>query len=179
MSRILIADDDDSIRRLLTRFLSTQGHEVIAAENGRQAVELARASNPDVIVLDVSMPEMNGVEACVILRSDPGLSVTPILMLSGQSDRESRLRGIAAGASDYLTKPVDIEDLDLRIRNAITMKGLYDQLQARYDELAAMKELRDDLTQMLIADNQRMEAVAEARDRVREAADGLAQSKDG
>lgn len=179
MSRILIADDDASILRLLTRFLSAQGHEVITAENGRQAVELALASNPDVIVLDVTMPEMNGVEACAILRNEPSVSVVPILMLSGQSDRESRLRGIAAGANDYLTKPVDIEDLNLRIRNAITMKGLYDQLQARYDELAAMKELRDDLTQMLIADNLRMEAVAEARDRLREAADGLSQSEGG
>lgn len=176
MSRILIADDDASIRRLLGRFLTDRGHEVIAAENGSQAVDLALASSPDVIVLDVSMPELDGVEACGLLRKDPALAIVPILMLSGQSDRQSRLRGIAAGANDYLTKPVDIEDLDLRIRNALTTKGLYDQLQAKYDELAAMKELRDNLTQMLIADNRRMEAVAEARDRVREAADEVAES---
>jgi DNA-binding response OmpR family regulator len=174
MSRIMIADDDETVRNMLARFLSRQGHEVVTAETGREAVEKARGAPPDVILMDVNMPEMDGVEACRLLKNEPGTASVPILMLSGQSDRASRIRGIAAGANDYLAKPVDMEELDLRVRNALKMKSLYDQLQAKYAELAAMKELRDDITQMLIADNQRLEAVVAARDKVRSAARDVA-----
>lgn len=173
MSRILIADDDDDVRRLLARCLSREGHTVAAAVTGRDAVDQAMASPPDVILLDVTMPVMNGVEACRLLKAAPETAFIPILILSGQTDRDSRIKGIAAGADDYLSKPVDLEELLLRVRNALHAKSLYDQLQAKYAELSAMKELRDSLNQMLAADNQRLEAVVEARDRLRAAADAL------
>lgn len=172
MSRILIVDDDDTVHGVLSRFLAHQGYEVESARNGRQGVDQAWARVPDVILMDVVMPEMDGIEACRLLRGDPRTAVVPILMLSGKNDRGSRLKGIEAGANDYLSKPIDLQDLDLRVRNSVRMKTLYDQLQAKYAELAAMKELRDNLTEMLVADNRRLEAVVEARGRIRAAAEG-------
>lgn len=169
MAKVLVVDDDELTRSVLIRVLRIEGHDVSAAVDGTEALEKVAAESPDLILLDVVMPGIDGIEVCRRLKADAATEPIPVLILSGMTDRDSRLRGITAGANDYLTKPIDREDLVLRVRNAIRMKALHDQLLARNRELLAMQELRDDITQMLIADNLRIAELAAARDRLRAA----------
>ncbi len=169
VARVLVVEDDEMTRTYLVRVLRIEGHDVSSAVDGADALEQIAAGAPDLVLLDVAMPGVNGIEVCRRLKADPSTEPIPILILSGLTDRDSRIRGVAVGANDYLTKPIDREDLVLRVRNALRMKSLHDQLLARNRELLAMQELREDLTQMLIADNRRIAELAAARDRLRAA----------
>jgi len=122
--------------------LKSQGYNVVLAENGKQAIEKALQNSPDVILLDVMMPVMDGFEACKILRSNPVTTPIPILIVTALSDREDRLEGIGIGASDFITKPIDIEEVLLRVRNSIYTKKLYDKVKENYEEV---KRLSDEL----------------------------------
>lgn len=152
--RILVAEDEPINRSLFQRVLKAQGHEVLLAEDGQQALEMACADQPDVILLDVMMPKLNGIEVCRRLKADPATAPIPILMITGSDERAVRIEGVAAGADDFLTKPVDHEELVLRVRNAVIRKQLFDELAKKYAELKTMAELRDSLTSMLDADTE-------------------------
>jgi len=152
--RILVAEDDELNRNLFRRLLKAQGHEVLLAEDGQQALERAFADKPDVILLDVMMPKVNGFEVCRRLKADPATAPIPILMITGSGEREVRIKGVAAGADDFLTKPLDQEELVLRVRNATFRKHLFDELAKKYAELRSMAELRDSLTRMIDADTE-------------------------
>lgn len=169
MAKVLVVDDDEVTRSVIDRVLKFEGYDVSTAADGQAALDAVADSPPDLIVLDVVMPGIDGIEVCRRLKADAATEPIPVLMLSGVTDRDSRLRGVSAGANDYLSKPIDREDFVLRVRNALRMKELHDQLLARNRELLAMKELRDDITQMLIADNMRIAELAAARDRLRAA----------
>jgi Response regulators consisting of a CheY-like receiver domain and a winged-helix DNA-binding domain len=112
--RILAVDDDPAILRSLRRGLSLEGFEVSTAPSGRAALELAEREPPDAIVLDVSMPEISGIEVCARLR-ERGAEV-PVLMLSAMDEVADRVAGLRAGADDYVVKPYDLNELALRLR---------------------------------------------------------------
>lgn len=114
-SIILIVDDEASGRHTLESILEGQDYELVMAENGIQAIEKAKQFLPDVILLDVMMPGMNGFEVCKRLRSDPLLAEVPIIFLTALDDRKSLLNGLEAGADDYLTKPYDRFELRARL----------------------------------------------------------------
>ena len=120
MSRVLIVDDDPPLRRMLERTLAAEGYEVtVAADGGAALVEASRAA-PDVIVLDVAMPALDGLAVCRRLRSK-GLP-TPILMLTARDAVPDRVAGLEAGADDYLVKPFAVQELIARLR-ALTRRG--------------------------------------------------------
>jgi class 3 adenylate cyclase len=127
---VLIVDDDEANRTLLRDPLETHGYEIVEADNGEQALRKVEQRPPDVILLDVMMPHMDGFEVCRRLKKDPRTSPIPILIVTALSERMERLMGIAAGASDFLTKPVDLQELTLRVSHAAHAKHLFDQLQA-------------------------------------------------
>jgi len=114
-STILIVDDDATGRQTLESILDGQGYRLEMAENGLQAIEKARQVLPDVILLDVMMPGMDGFEACQRIRSDPLLAEIPIIMLTALDDRKSLLDGLESGADDYITKPYDRHELRARL----------------------------------------------------------------
>lgn len=114
-SIILIVDDEAAGRHTLESILEGQGYELIMAENGTQAIEKAKQVLPDVILLDVMMPGMDGFEVCKRLRTDPLLAEVPIIFLTALDDRKSLLNGLEAGADDYLTKPYDRFELRARL----------------------------------------------------------------
>jgi putative two-component system response regulator len=114
-STILIVDDDATGRQTLESILDEQGYRLEMAENGLQAIEKARQVLPDVILLDVMMPGMDGFEACQRIRSDPLLAEIPIIMLTALDDRKSLLDGLESGADDYITKPYDRHELRARL----------------------------------------------------------------
>ncbi len=118
--RVLVVDDDPPLRRMLARSLSAEGFEVTVAHDGGAALVAAERSAPDVIVLDVAMPAIDGLSVCRRLRSR-GLP-TPILMLTARDGVADRVAGLEAGADDYLVKPFAIEELIARLR-ALTRRG--------------------------------------------------------
>jgi class 3 adenylate cyclase/CheY-like chemotaxis protein len=127
---VLIVDDEEPNRMLLRDPLEAHGYEIIEAENGEQALQKVEQRPPDVILLDVMMPRMDGFEVCRRLKNDARTAHIPILIVTALSERMERMKGIAAGASDFLTKPVDLQELTLRVNHAVHAKHLFDQLQA-------------------------------------------------
>jgi CheY-like chemotaxis protein len=105
MAKILIAEDERDIRDLVAFTLRFAGHEVIAVENGAEAVEAAPIEQPDLILMDVRMPRMTGYEACQIIKSDPRVKNIPVVFLSAKGQDSEIQAGLASGASEYLLKP--------------------------------------------------------------------------
>jgi len=134
-STILIVDDEEIGREMLTALLTGQGYLLAFASNGYEALTQAKQLMPDVILLDVMMPEMDGFEVCRSLRDDPDLARVPVIMLTALDDRESRLRGIEAGADDFISKPFDSSELRARLQT-ITHLNRYRRLlteQAKFE----------------------------------------------
>ena len=127
-STILIVDDDPAGRQTLESILDEQGYQLEFAENGAQALQMIRQILPDVILLDVMMPGMDGFEVCRQVRSDPAIAEIPIIMLTALDDRRSFLNGLESGADDYLTKPYDRHELRARLLG-ITRLNRYRKLQ--------------------------------------------------
>ncbi|NPA26128.1 MAG: response regulator [Chloroflexi bacterium] len=111
MARILIAEDEPDIRELIAFLLELEGHEVLQAQDGLEAVEQARREKPDFILLDVRMPRMTGYEACRIIKQDPALGHIPVVFLSAKGQEAEVQAGYDAGADAYLLKPFEAEDL--------------------------------------------------------------------
>lgn len=151
---VLVVDDDERNRRLLRVLVESNGHRVIEAVDGDAALQMVTVTHPDVVLLDIMMPKIDGLEVCRRLKSDPVTAHIPILLVTALTEREIRIKGMEAGADDFISKPVDQQEVALRVRNAVRTKNLFDELRARYDQLRQMQELRDNLTQMLLSDNE-------------------------
>lgn len=130
-SRILIVDDIEANRRLLQAKLEAQYHTVLVAENGPQALEMAQRELPEIILLDVMMPGMDGFEVCRRLKADPVTSYIPVVMVTALSDMEDRVRGLDAGAEDFLTKPIDDFLLNSRISALMRYNTVATELRQR------------------------------------------------
>jgi DNA-binding response OmpR family regulator len=116
---ILIADDDGDLVELLRQSFTQAGFSTVAATNGIEALKMARSLSPDLIVLDVNMPEMNGFTVCETLRSEGATVGIPIVMLTGLVGQLGRAAGLAGGADDYVMKPVAVEHLISRIQRLL------------------------------------------------------------
>ncbi len=111
--KILVVDDDSKTVELIKLYLEKDGYQVLAAYDGRQALELARQKQPDLIVLDLMLPQVDGLDVCRVLRSE---SKIPIIMLTAQTTEEDKLLGLDLGADDYVTKPFSPRELLARVR---------------------------------------------------------------
>jgi len=151
-ARILVVDDEPKNRELIRDTLEVRGYAIEAAASGTEALVCIAAAPPDVVLLDVSMPGMDGLEVCRQLKGDPVTASLPVIMVTAHTDRRDRLAGIEAGADDYLTKPVDLQDLLLRVRNVVRGKRLADEVKENLRRLRELEHLRDSLTHMIIHD---------------------------
>jgi len=122
MSTILVVEDQEEIASLLRFKLKNSGYDVALAENGKMALEMARTNPPDLIILDVMMPVMNGVEALKNLKSDENLKSIPVIMLTAQSSETSVVNGFELGADDYITKPFRTQEFIARV-NAVLLRS--------------------------------------------------------
>jgi putative two-component system response regulator len=127
-ARVLVVDDEERNRRLLIAMLEAEGYSASEAADGAQALELARQNPPDIILLDVMMQDMDGYEVARALKSDAATHAIPVVMVTALDDRESRLRGLEAGAEEFVTKPVDRNELRIRVRNLLRLKEFSDFL---------------------------------------------------
>ncbi len=126
--RVLIVDDHPSSRMTAVALLSMEGYEVLEADSGPVALESVITSNPDLILLDVMMPGMDGFEVCRRLKQDEQTRLTPVVFVTALDDRRARLKGIEAGGDDFLTKPFDQLELSARVKSLIRQKRLNEDL---------------------------------------------------
>jgi PAS domain S-box-containing protein len=139
-STILIADDEASILDIYKSLFSEEEYNLIFADNGSVALEKAKEITPDLILLDVMMPGMDGFEVCRHLRTDPHLAEVPVIMVTTMFDRKTRLTGLKAGADDFITKPFDIEDLESRVKT-ITRLNRYRKILVERSKTGTLIEL--------------------------------------
>jgi len=117
--KLLVVDDEDEVRNFVGRLMKKEGYLVLAAANGSEAVRLAEIETPDLILMDVTMPVMNGYAACITLRSDFKTRYIPIIFLSSKETVPDKIQGLKLGADDYLTKPCDPEELKARVETVL------------------------------------------------------------
>jgi CheY-like chemotaxis protein len=139
---ILIVDDESTNRRLLQALLGPEGYVTRSAASGRQALDCIADDPPDLILLDVMMPGLDGRQVARAVKADPANRHIPIIMVTAQSNREARLAALEAGAEDFLSKPIDRAELWLRVRNLLRLKELGDLLENHKQSLEADVQAR-------------------------------------
>ena len=128
--RVLAVDDEAANRELVRRLLTDQGYVVQTAVDGLAALASIASNPPDIILLDVQMPVLDGFEVCRRVKQNPALRLTPVVLITGLSDRESRIQGIEAGADDFIHKPFDVGELTARVRSLLRLKRYTDELES-------------------------------------------------
>lgn len=146
---VLIVDDTPTNLMVLLETLEEAGYDVLVAKSGAQALERARLGSPDLILLDVVMPEMNGFETCRRLKATPGLDAVPVIFMTALSHTDDKLSGFDAGAVDYITKPLDHDEVLARVRTHLTIRKLQQTLESQNFQLRA---ITDSLTNFLRTD---------------------------
>ena len=149
---ILVVDDEPYILKSLEVLLTGKGCKVFSAGTGAQALELALHERPDVVLLDVMLPDLDGFEVCRRLKAEPTLRHVPVLMLTALNDVFSKVKGLDAGADDFISKPFNEGELRARVWAFLRTKRLHDQLDESYRRLKELEELRDSLTHMIMHD---------------------------
>lgn len=134
--RILIADDNEANRDILATRLKASGYEVLQAADGEETLAAAHQRQPDLILLDIMMPKLDGITVCRRLKNDTALPFTPIVLVTAKADAKDVVAGLDAGADEYLTKPVEHSALLARVRSMLRIKELHDRVQVQAAELA-------------------------------------------
>jgi putative two-component system response regulator len=149
-ARILVVDDNASLAALMSELLTMRGYDVLTAENAEQAEAEIRRNTPDLILSDVRMPGKSGYELCRELKEDPATRLIPFVLITGLSDSADKVRGIEAGADDFLNKPVLAEELTARVKSLLRVKEFTDELETADSVLCTLGlavESRDPYTE--------------------------------
>jgi class 3 adenylate cyclase len=147
--RILVADDNPMNLDILQTRLAAHGYEVLTAGDGEAALALAREAQPDLVLLDIMMPKLDGLDVCRQLRADPALPFIPVILVTAKGDSKDVVAGLEAGADEYLTKPVDQAALVARVKSMLRIKALHDTVQAQAARLEAQAAQLGEWNQML------------------------------
>ena len=132
---VLVVEDDNELRDLLHTQLELDGYNVFTAHNGAVALEKVQTQKPDLILMDLMMPEMNGVEATKILKGNENTRHIPVIMVTSEDKKEDMIKGLEAGAVDYITKPFFLPELKARVKAVLRFKSIYDDLISTREEL--------------------------------------------
>jgi len=140
MPKILIVDDDKKLILLIRGFLEKEKYNVAEAYSGRMALDVIKEVKPDLIILDIMMPEMDGIEACKKIKADRDTKTIPVIMLTSMSNVRDKVIGLNAGANDYITKPFNPEELIARVKAQLRIKFLEEEL-LRKEEIEAVVKM--------------------------------------
>ena len=156
---ILVVDDTPANLQLLTGMLKEHGYRVRPVPCGKLAIQAVQKEKPDLILLDINMPEMDGYEVCEHLKADEASKEIPVLFISALDETLDKIKAFAAGGVDYVTKPFQFEEVAARVRTHLNLRrlqveleGQARQLQANYDKLRKLEDLRDNLIHMIVHD---------------------------
>jgi class 3 adenylate cyclase len=152
-AKILVVDDTPRNVKLLADLLSVKGYSVVTAASGREALAAVEREPPDLVLLDVVMPEMSGYEVCRALRAQAATAMLPVVMVTALDPSEERIKGIETGADDFLTKPINQPELLARVKSLLRIKELYDKVETQSRELAEWNKtlahrVQEQLTQL-------------------------------
>lgn len=164
---ILIADDDANSLQLVAQFLCKSGFEVTGASNGKDAVERALNSLPDLILMDFTMPIQNGVEACRALKSNPRASDIPVIFLTGRNSVQDVIAGFSAGGIDYITKPFELVELLARIRTHLELRAARDELKRLHESTCHDLERETDERRRIEQELEQQRILAMRHDRLK------------
>jgi len=135
-AKLLVVDDQPANVKLLEQVLTASGYEVVTAGSGAEALEKVAAAQPDLVLLDVIMPKMSGYEACRAIRADPATELLPVVMVTALDPSEERVKGIEAGADDFLSKPINQHEILARVRSLLRIRSLHLKVKEQAAELA-------------------------------------------
>ena len=155
--KILVVDDTVRNVKLLADLLAVKGYGVVTASSGREALLQLDAEQPDLILLDVVMPEMSGYEVCRKLRENRATEMLPVIMVTALDPAEERVKGIEAGADDFLTKPINQGELLARVKSLLRIKELYDTVQSQSAQLAGWNQTLEQRVQEQLEQLERLE----------------------
>jgi signal transduction histidine kinase len=150
--KIMVVDDTVASLKLLEEMLVQQGYRVRAFPRGRLALAAAARELPDLILLDIQMPEMNGYEVCERLKADPGLAPIPVMFISAQREPVDKVRAFAVGGVDYVTKPFHFAEVEARVRTHLELRRQKVELQQSLQRLKELERMRDNLVHMVVHD---------------------------
>jgi diguanylate cyclase (GGDEF)-like protein len=148
-NKILVVDDVPVNVQLLTTYLASVGYEVVTARDGHEALAQVAAAQPDLILLDVMMPKLNGFEVCERLKADPMSRIIPVIMVTALNEIEDKIKATESGADDFVSKPFNKLELLTRVKSLLRIKQLHDELSAKVREL---EQARERLRQLAITD---------------------------
>jgi adenylate cyclase len=154
--RILIVDDQPMNVDILQTRLAVHGYELLTAYDGEEALAKARAELPDLILLDIMMPKMDGIEVCQHLKADTSLPFMPIIMVTAKADTQDVVAGLEAGADEYLTKPVEQTALVARVKSMLRIKALHDTVQEQAQQLAEWNQTLEQRVQEQLGELERV-----------------------
>ena len=155
-AKILVVDDTPRNVKLLADILTAKGYSVTTASSGRDALAQIEAATPDLVLLDVVMPEMSGYEVCREIRGNPMTAMLPVVMVTALDPSEERVKGIEAGADDFLTKPINQPELLARVKSLLRIKELHDTVQSQASELAELNKTLEGRVQEQVTQLERL-----------------------
>jgi PleD family two-component response regulator len=149
---ILVVDDTPANLKLLHEMLQSKGYRVLASPDGKTALNAAAKSMPDLILLDINMPEMNGFEVCERLKANELLKDIPILFISALTETTDKVKAFSVGGVDYVSKPFQFEEVNARVETHLELSRQKRELQESYDKLRELETQRDGLVHMIVHD---------------------------
>ncbi len=149
---ILVVDDTLANLQLLVGMLKERGYKPRVASGGELALQAVRSEPPDLILLDINMPDMDGYQVCEALKSDEKLKEIPVIFLSALNETSDKVKAFRAGGADYITKPFQFEEVDARVRTHLELRRQRLELKENNDRLRELERLRDNLTHMIVHD---------------------------
>jgi len=155
--RVLVVDDTAANLKLLEDLLGFHGYDVDVAESGEEALAAIKRDPPDLVLLDVVMPGLSGYDVCLAIRADPALAMLPVVMVTALENREERVRGLEAGADDFLSKPVNPPELIARVRSLLRIRRLYETVQKQADQLKSWNRMLEGRVAEEVARSERLQ----------------------
>ncbi len=155
-AKILVVDDEPKNVKLLADLLTFKGYSAVTASSGREALAKVEAEEPDLVLLDVVMPEMSGYEVCRKIRENPATEILPVVMVTALDPGQERTKGLDAGADDFLTKPINQAELLARVRSLLRIKELYRTIQAQAAQLSEWNKTLENQVQEQVTQLERL-----------------------
>ncbi|MCB0282070.1 MAG: response regulator [Calditrichae bacterium] len=150
--RILIVEDKQDNVDLISYFLKPQNYEIFIAMDGEAGLEMVTKHNPDIILLDIMLPKMNGFEVCERIKKNPATRFIPVIMITALKDLKDKIHSLEVGADDFITKPFENVELLTRVKSLLRIKRYHDELEQKNKALLRMDQFKDDLAHLIVHD---------------------------